>query len=100
MSSTGEPLCRCRVAFRPSASAVVARRSTKSEVFETGIKVIDVLMPLERGGKAGLFGGAGVGKTVLLSEMIHDLRQTTGRREYFLWRWESAVARERNFTAT
>ena len=36
----------------------LARRSTKSEVFETGIKVIDVLMPLERGGKAGLFGGA------------------------------------------
>ncbi len=49
------------------------RRSTKSEVFETGIKVIDVLMPLERGGKAGLFGGAGVGKTVLLTEMIHNL---------------------------
>ena len=39
----------------------LARRSTKSEVFETGIKVIDVLVPLERGGKAGLFGGAGVG---------------------------------------
>ena len=51
----------------------LARRSTKSEVFETGIKVIDVLMPLERGGKAGLFGGAGVGKTVLLTEMIHNL---------------------------
>ena len=48
-------------------------RSTKSEVFETGIKVIDVLVPLERGGKAGLFGGAGVGKTVLLGEMIHNL---------------------------
>ena len=51
----------------------LARRSTKSEVFETGIKVIDVLMPLERGGKAGLFGGAGVGKTVLLTEMIHNM---------------------------
>jgi F-type H+-transporting ATPase subunit beta len=50
----------------------LARRSTKSEVFETGIKVIDVLVPLERGGKAGLFGGAGVGKTVLLTEMIHN----------------------------
>src|ERR1022692_4585780 len=43
----------------------LARRSTKSEIFETGIKVIDVLVPLERGGKAGLFGGGGVGKTVL-----------------------------------
>ena len=51
----------------------LARRSTKSEVFQTGIKIIDVLVPLERGGKAGLFGGAGVGKTVLLSEMIHNV---------------------------
>jgi F-type H+-transporting ATPase subunit beta len=51
----------------------LARRSTKSELFETGIKVIDVLVPLERGGKAGLFGGAGVGKTVLLTEMIHNM---------------------------
>jgi len=51
----------------------LARRSTKSEVFQTGIKTIDVLVPLERGGKAGLFGGAGVGKTVLLSEMIHNV---------------------------
>jgi F-type H+-transporting ATPase subunit beta len=51
----------------------LVRRSTKSEIFETGIKAIDVLTPLERGGKAGLFGGAGVGKTVLLTEMIHNM---------------------------
>ena len=51
----------------------LAHRPTQSEVFETGIKLIDVLMPLERGGKAGLFGGAGVGKTVLLTEMIHNM---------------------------
>lgn len=51
----------------------LARRSTKSEIFETGIKMIDILTPLERGGKAGLFGGAGVGKTVLLTEMIHNM---------------------------
>ncbi|KGO35566.1 MAG: F0F1 ATP synthase subunit beta [Desulfoprunum sp.] len=51
----------------------LARRSTRSEIFATGIKIIDVLMPLERGGKAGLFGGAGVGKTVLLTEMIHNM---------------------------
>jgi len=51
----------------------LVRRSTKSEIFETGIKAIDVLVPLERGGKAGLFGGAGVGKTVLLTEMIHNM---------------------------
>ncbi|MCM4168077.1 ATP synthase subunit beta [Arenibacter antarcticus] len=49
------------------------QRSTTSEVFETGIKAIDVLLPLERGGKAGLFGGAGVGKTVLLTELIHNM---------------------------
>ena len=55
------------------APPALARRSTKSEIFETGIKVIDVLVPLERGGKTGLFGGAGVGKTVLLTEMIHNM---------------------------
>jgi F-type H+-transporting ATPase subunit beta len=49
------------------------RQSGKTEVFETGIKAIDVLSPIERGGKAGLFGGAGVGKTVLLTEMIHNM---------------------------
>ncbi len=48
-------------------------RSTERQIFLTGIKIIDVLMPLERGGKAGLFGGAGVGKTVLLTEMIHNV---------------------------
>jgi F-type H+-transporting ATPase subunit beta len=48
-------------------------RSSSSQIFETGIKIIDVLSPLERGGKAGLFGGAGVGKTVLLTEMIHNM---------------------------
>ena len=51
----------------------LTQRSTKSEIFETGIKAIDVLVPLERGGKGGLFGGAGVGKTVLLTEMIHNM---------------------------
>ncbi|MFT6952638.1 MAG: F-type H+-transporting ATPase subunit beta [Paraglaciecola sp.] len=48
-------------------------RASSSQIFETGIKIIDVLSPLERGGKAGLFGGAGVGKTVLLTEMIHNM---------------------------
>ena len=58
----------------------LAKRSTKSEVFVTGIKAIDVLIPLERGGKAGLFGGAGVGKTVLLTEMIHNMVGAQQRR--------------------
>ena len=48
-------------------------RSTSSEIFITGIKIVDVLSPIEKGGKAGLFGGAGVGKTVLLTEMIHNM---------------------------
>jgi F-type H+/Na+-transporting ATPase subunit beta len=51
----------------------LTERVTSSEILETGIKVIDVLSPLERGGKAGLFGGAGVGKTVLITEMIHNM---------------------------
>jgi len=51
----------------------IAERSTRSEIFETGIKAIDLLAPLERGGKAGLFGGAGVGKTVLITELIHNV---------------------------
>jgi F-type H+-transporting ATPase subunit beta len=51
----------------------LARRRTSSEIFETGIKAIDLLAPLERGGKAGLFGGAGVGKTVIITELIHNM---------------------------
>jgi len=49
------------------------RRATTSELFVTGIKAIDVLAPIERGGKSGLFGGAGVGKTVLIMELIHNV---------------------------
>ena len=49
------------------------KRPVGSEVLHTGIKAIDLLAPLERGGKAGLFGGAGVGKTVLISELIHNM---------------------------
>jgi F-type H+-transporting ATPase subunit beta len=56
----------------------IVRRETSSEVFTTGIKAIDLLSPLERGGKAGLFGGAGVGKTVLITELINNI---VGRRE-------------------
>src|SRR6202012_1936845 len=46
-----------------------------TEMFETGIKVIDLLAPYARGGKVGLFGGAGVGKTVIIQELIHNLAQ-------------------------
>ncbi len=54
-------------------SLSLAERTTATDIYETGIKVIDVLAPLEKGGKAGLFGGAGVGKTVLIMEMIHNM---------------------------
>ncbi len=48
-------------------------QSTKSEIFETGIKVVDLLAPYAKGGKVGLFGGAGVGKTVVIMELIHNV---------------------------
>ncbi|WP_281409291.1 F0F1 ATP synthase subunit beta [Chelativorans sp. Marseille-P2723] len=51
----------------------LAEQGTTSEIFITGIKAIDLLAPLERGGKAGLFGGAGVGKTVLITELINNV---------------------------
>ncbi len=55
------------------APVPVSRQTTSEEVLETGIKAIDLLSPLERGGKAGLFGGAGVGKTVLIMELIGNM---------------------------
>jgi F-type H+-transporting ATPase subunit beta len=60
---------------RPYRQAPVplSERSAGNTIFTTGIKAIDLLAPLERGGKAGLFGGAGVGKTVLIMEMIHNM---------------------------
>ena len=63
--------CKRRSVHRSAAS--LAERAVRSEIFTTGIKAIDVLAPLERGGKAGLFGGAGVGKTVLITELIHNM---------------------------
>jgi F-type H+-transporting ATPase subunit beta len=51
----------------------LARRTSRYGILETGIKIVDLLAPLERGGKTGLFGGAGVGKTVLIMEFIHNM---------------------------
>ena len=48
-------------------------QSTRTEMFETGIKVVDLLAPYSKGGKVGLFGGAGVGKTVVIMELIHNV---------------------------
>ena len=69
----GPPLgeMRRRAILQPPVP--LARRRVEGAVFETGIKAIDLLSPIERGGKAGLFGGAGVGKTVLITEMIHNM---------------------------
>jgi len=57
--------------------------STKREMFETGIKVIDLLEPYSKGGKTGLFGGAGVGKTVVIMELIHNIAKYHGGYSVF-----------------
>ncbi len=59
------------------------RQSTKSELFETGIKAVDLLAPFIKGGKVGLFGGAGVGKTVLIQELIHNVASEHGGYSVF-----------------
>ncbi|HEX6963565.1 MAG TPA: F0F1 ATP synthase subunit beta [Lacipirellula sp.] len=61
----------------------LAELSTKTELFETGIKVIDLLTPFVRGGKAGLFGGAGLGKTVILTELIARIASAHGGYSVF-----------------
>ncbi len=57
--------------------------STQTEMFETGMKVIDLIQPFSRGGKIGLFGGAGVGKTVLITELIHNIATEHGGYSVF-----------------
>ncbi len=52
-----------------------SERSTKAEVFETGLKVIDLIAPFTKGGKTGIFGGAGVGKTIVIQELIHNVAE-------------------------
>lgn len=59
-------------------SPPLTEQSVKTEVFETGIKVIDLIAPFIKGGKVGLFGGAGVGKTVLLQELIRNVAEESG----------------------
>ena len=58
-------------------------QSTKSEILETGIKVVDLLAPYAKGGKIGLFGGAGVGKTVIIQELINNIAQEHGGYSVF-----------------
>ena len=66
---------------RPTPS--FTEQSTTVEAFETGIKVVDLLAPYARGGKIGLFGGAGVGKTVLIMELIHNIAKQHGGYSVF-----------------
>ena len=65
------------------AAPAFEEQSTKFEVFETGIKVIDLICPFLKGGKTGLFGGAGVGKTVLIQELIHNIATEHGGYSVF-----------------
>jgi F-type H+-transporting ATPase subunit beta len=60
-----------------------ADQSTKTEIFETGIKVVDLIAPFIKGGKIGLFGGAGVGKTVFLQELIRNVAEESGGASVF-----------------
>ncbi|MEG0834140.1 MAG: F0F1 ATP synthase subunit beta [Christensenellaceae bacterium] len=62
---------------------VFAEQNPVSEIFETGLKVIDLLAPYAKGGKIGLFGGAGVGKTVLINELIHNIATESGGYSVF-----------------
>src|SRR5437870_10988563 len=56
----------------------LSEQETKTEILETGIKVVDLLEPYSKGGKVGLFGGAGVGKTVIIMELIHNIATQHG----------------------
>lgn len=61
----------------------LSEQSTKTEILETGIKVIDLICPIAKGGKVGLFGGAGVGKTVLITELINNIAKEHGGTSVF-----------------
>ena len=68
-------------------------QTTEVEVFETGLKVIDLICPFPKGGKVGIFGGAGVGKTVIIQELIRNVAQEHARRTRSSPAWASARAR-------
>ncbi len=79
MNVLGEPIdelgpinSKHRASIHNSAPALI-KQSVKQEIFETGIKIIDLIAPFIKGGKVAIFGGAGVGKTVLIQEMIHNV---------------------------
>ena len=85
---TGRPLTQPKKPFKKylpihREAPKFTEQSTKTEVFETGIKVIDLICPFIKGGKVGLFGGAGVGKTVLLQELIRNVAEVGGGASVF-----------------
>jgi F-type H+-transporting ATPase subunit beta len=65
------------------AAPSFTEQATEAQVFETGIKVVDLICPILKGGKTGLFGGAGVGKTVLIQELIHNIAKEHGGYSVF-----------------
>lgn len=67
----------------PPPAPDFAKQRPVVDIFETGIKVIDLLAPYAKGGKIGLFGGAGVGKTVLIQELIHNIATEHGGYSIF-----------------
>ena len=75
---TPRSTCRSTATRPPSTS-----RPTAAEVFETGLKVIDLICPFTKGGKIGIFGGAGVGKTVIIQELIRNVAQEHGGYSVF-----------------
>ncbi|MFZ5365610.1 MAG: F0F1 ATP synthase subunit beta [Patescibacteria group bacterium] len=77
IDNLGEPKTKKRYPIHRGAPHFT-EQSTKTEVFETGIKVIDLICPFTKGGKVGLFGGAGVGKTVVIMELIRNIAQEHG----------------------
>jgi len=82
LDGKGEVKSATKRSIHQDAPAFVDQ-STKTEVFETGIKSVDLLAPFIKGGKVGLFGGAGVGKTVLIQELIHNVASEHGGYSVF-----------------
>ena len=86
---------------RPSIRSTARRRrfedqATTVEVFETGIKVIDLIAPFTKGGKTGVFGGAGVGKTVIITELIRNIAAEHGGYSVFCRRGRAHPRRHRS----
>jgi len=84
----GQPLNKTDKVFKKRwpihrQSPPFTEQATKTEVFETGIKVVDLIAPFIKGGKVGLFGGAGVGKTVFLQELIRNVAEESGGASVF-----------------